>query len=134
MSSIKRLKSKGRATTGTPKGQSPGAYVDGVLEACDAGDPAASISYYDYRKAAFAALSHATTIRPMRIVKQRVQAAMEAVQRGLRAAASVGMDFDAARDKIRPQHVVLDAQLRRYKLARSFADAGEGKMVHALAR
>lgn len=124
MSSVRRLKQKRRATSGTIIGMNPGQLLEvyGPVP-----------TDYDYRKAAFAALPPATTVRPMRIVKQRVQAALEAMQRGLAFASKAGMSFDQARAVTTPQRERVESAVGIYKKARRAADAGNGPAVHAAA-
>lgn len=129
MSSVKQLKSKGRADTGKYKGISE---AEGLVWRDDVAVLSAP-TLYDYRRAAFAGLPPAKTVRPMRVVRARVAEAHAAVDRAIQAGVKAGLDWAG----IGEATVAVQGQLRSavsvYKQARRAAQAGRGHIVHLAA-
>ena len=79
MASIKNLKSKGRTSVLLdPTPVEYGFYSDTYRHI----DPAAT-TLYQYRKAAFASLPPAKTVRPLRVLRARYQQALSLWERGI---------------------------------------------------
>ncbi len=115
MSSNKNRKSKSKGREGIA-GQF---YYDGL---------------YDVSRRSFMDLPPATTVRPMRVVRARVTAAHEAVDRAIRAGVKAGLDWAGIADATAAVQAELFHQLNVYKQARAFAKAGNGPGVHLAAR
>lgn len=129
MSSVKRLKAKGRASTGAFFGMTHNETLDIRHTSSTVVPP----TDYDYRKEVFAGLPPATTVRPMRIVKARVAAANEAVDRTIRAGLKAGLDWAGINEATVYVQAALADRLDEYKRARLAADAGNGLAVHRFA-